>query len=109
VRVTWITKKENGMPKRKSLPHFSTYEEASEWLDTHSTANLYATPAKFTIASNLRVVIVDSHDNPIETIPLKKRMSRTIRQIAQRNGISSQQLIKDWLQEKIQEQSQLSI
>jgi hypothetical protein len=96
------------MPKRKSLPNFSSYEEASEWLDTHSTGDLYAKPVKFTVSPNLKVVIVDSYDNSVETISVKKHLSRQIRQIAKRNGISSQQLVQRWLQEKIREQLHLS-
>ncbi|MGH7454716.1 MAG: hypothetical protein ACRENG_25395 [bacterium] len=96
------------MPKRKSLPNFSSYDEASEWLDTHSTADLYAKPVKFTVAPNLKVTIVDSYNNPVETILLKRQMSRKIRQIAKYNNISSKQLVQRWLREKIQEQLRLS-
>ncbi len=52
------------MPKRKSLPNFATHEEASDWLDTHSTADLYAKPVKFTVSPNVQVVIVDECNNP---------------------------------------------
>jgi hypothetical protein len=96
------------MPKRKSLPNFSSYEEAGNWLDTHSTADLYAKPVNFTISPNLQVIIVDSYDNPIETVSLKKQMSQQIRQIANREGTSPQQLVRRWLQEKIQQQLHLS-
>ncbi len=91
------------MPRRESLPNFASYEEASEWLDTHSTADLYAKPAKFTVLPNLKVVIVDDDDNPIENIPLKKRMSRQSQKVAKRKGISPQRLVENWLQQKIQE------
>ena len=96
------------MSKRKSLPNFRSYEEASEWLDTHSTADLYAKPVKFSVSTNLQVVIVDSNDNPIETISLKKQLSGQIRQIAKRQGIPPQRLVERWLREKIQEHSRLS-
>jgi hypothetical protein len=92
------------MSKRKSLPNFASYEDASEWLDTHSTADLYAKPVKFTVSPNLQVVVVDSHDNLVERISLKKQMSRQIRQIAKRDGISPQRLVELWLRQKIQEQ-----
>lgn len=92
------------MPKRKSLPNFATYDEASDWLDTHSTADLYAKPVKFTVSPNLKLVIVDDYDNPIDTIALKKRMSRQLRQIAEKQGISPHRLVESWLREKIKEQ-----
>ncbi len=63
------------MPKRKSLPDFQSYEEAGEWLDTHSTADLYAKSVKFSVAPNLKVIIVDAHDQPIEA-SLPTRTSR---------------------------------
>jgi hypothetical protein len=107
-RVTWIEKRGNGMPRHKSLPNFASYEQASEWLDTHSTADLYAKPVKFTVSPALQVVIVDSQDNPVERISLKKQMSRQIRQIAKRDGISPQRLVEAWLRQKIQEQLRLS-
>jgi len=78
-------KKEAVMPQRKSLPNFSSYEEAAEWLDTHSTANLRTKPVKVTLSPNLRLVIVDSNDNPVKTIS-KKNMSRQIQQIPNAKG-----------------------
>jgi hypothetical protein len=106
-RVIWIGKREDGMPKRKSLPNFSSYEEARDWLDTHSTADLYAKPVKFTVSPNLRIVIVDAYNEPIERISVKKPMSRQIQRIASQDGITPQQLVKSWLREKIQERLHL--
>jgi hypothetical protein len=96
------------MPKRKSLPHFSSYEKAADWLDTHSTADLYAKPVKVTVSPDLKVVIVDDYDNPIDNIALKKSMSRQLRQIAERQGISPHRLVETWLREKINEQRRLA-
>jgi hypothetical protein len=96
------------MPKRKSLPNFSSYDEASDWLDTHSTADLYAKPVKFTVSPNLKVVIVDEYDNPIDNIAIKKSMSRQLRQIAEKQGISPHRLVENWLREKIREQMRLA-
>ena len=47
------------MAKRKTLPNFSSYEEAAEWLDTHSTADLETTPAHFELSPNFTVRIID--------------------------------------------------
>ncbi|NUM78055.1 hypothetical protein HUU40_27145 [candidate division KSB1 bacterium] len=70
------------MPKRKSLPNFGSYKAASEWLDTHSTAELYAKPVKFSVSPNLQVLVVDAQGHPIESVSLKKQMSQQIRRIA---------------------------
>lgn len=97
------------MPKRKSLPNFESYEEAGEWLDTHSTADLYAKSVKFSVAPNLRVVILDSGNRPIEALSLKKHMSRQIRNIAAREGLSPRRLVENWLKEKIRERLQAAL
>lgn len=102
-RAKWTKKKEDVMPKRKSLPNVTSYKEANDWLDTHSTAELYANPVRFEVASGLRMVIVDSQDNPIETLSLKRQMSRQIRQIARQEGISPELLVQNWLREKIEQ------
>jgi hypothetical protein len=91
------------MPKRRSLPNFGSYEEAGEWLNKHSTADLYAKPSNFIVAPNLYVVIVDANDKPIERIPVKKQIGRQIRRIAKHDGVTPQQLVQSWLREKIQE------
>lgn len=74
------------MPKRKSLPNFGSYKAASEWLDTHSTAELYAKPVKFSVSPNLQVLVVDAQGHPIESVSLKKQMSQQIRRIAAQEG-----------------------
>jgi hypothetical protein len=43
------------MANYKVLPKFSSYEEAAEWLDTHSTADLKTTPVQFTLSPNFTV------------------------------------------------------
>jgi hypothetical protein len=96
------------MPKRRSIPKFSSYEEAADWLDTHSTADLRTKPVKFTLSPNFRVVIVDSYDNPVEAISIKKQMSTQIRKIAKKQGISPHRLVESWLREKIKEQMRLA-
>lgn len=53
-------KKEDDMPRRKSLPNLGSYKAAREWLDTHSTADLYAKPANFSVSPNLQVFIIDA-------------------------------------------------
>jgi hypothetical protein len=98
-----LLKWKKGVPKRKSLPHFGSYDDASEWLNNHSTADLYATPVKFTVAPDLRIVIVDANNKPLQRIPVKKQISRQIQRIAKHDGVTPQQLVQGWLQEKIQE------
>jgi hypothetical protein len=48
------------LAKYKALSKFSSYEEAAEWLDTHSTADLKTTPVHFGLSPNFRVDIIDS-------------------------------------------------
>ncbi|MCG3156878.1 MAG: hypothetical protein DKINENOH_03503 [bacterium] len=91
------------MPKRKSLPNFGSSKAAGEWLDTHSTADLYAKPVKFSVSRNLQVLVVDAQGYPIESVSLKKRMSQQIRQIAAQEGVSPEWLVQNWLREKIRE------
>ncbi len=43
------------MAKYKALSKFSSYEEAAEWLDTHSTAELKTTPVHFELSPNFPV------------------------------------------------------
>lgn len=52
---TWIETKGGAIPKRRTLPQFEKYEEASEWLDSHSTADLEATEVAFEVASPLTI------------------------------------------------------
>lgn len=96
------------MSKRKSLPNFGSYKAASEWLDTHSSADLYAKPVKFSVSPNLQVLVVDAQGHPIESVSLKKQMSQQIRRIAAQEGVSPELLVQNWLREKIRERLHLS-
>ena len=91
------------MPRRKNLPSFGSYKEAGDWLDSHTTADIYAKPAKVAISPTMQVVMSDSESTHVETISLEKQMSRQIWYIAQLNGISARSLLKTWLREKIRE------
>ncbi|MFQ5751927.1 MAG: hypothetical protein ACE5HI_08010 [bacterium] len=89
------------MKKHKTLPQFNNYEQASEWLDSHSTADLKSTEVHFEVASPLHLQIIDSLNEIEETIVVEKRLSRQIQQIAQKEGVSTHVLIHKWLQEKV--------
>ncbi len=95
------------MPKNRVLPKFQSYEEASEWLDSHSTAKLESTEVQFEVAKPLKILIIDSLSEIEDTISLEKKISRQIREIARRKGISTQTLIQKWLQEKVDENLRL--
>ena len=81
----------------KDIPKRKSHEEAGEWQVIHSTTELYAKPVRFEVTSRLQMVIVDSQDNPIETISLKRQMSGQIQQIARQIGISPELLVQNWL------------
>lgn len=90
------------MPKRKVLPKFKDYDQAIEWLESHSTADLESTEVQFQVASPLQIYIDDSYDKIEETIIIDKQLSQQIRQIAQKEGRSPQDLINSWLRQKVE-------
>jgi len=92
------------MPKRKTVPKFSSYEQAAEWLDTHSTADLKTTPAHFELSPNFRVRIIDSLDEVKEVIAIEHPLGQQILQIAQKQGVPIEKLVNRWLKEKVSEQ-----
>ena len=95
------------MPKRKTVPRFSSYEEAAEWLGTHSTADIKTTPAHFELSPNFRVRIIDSLDEVKEVIAIEQPLGQQILQIAQKQGVSTETLVNRWLKEKVSEQQRL--
>ncbi len=97
------------MPKRRDLPDFASYKEAGEWLDNHSTADLRNKPTKFAVSPDLEILLSGSDENRIETISIRKQMSRQIRGIARRHGLSATRLVENWLREKIQENMRPSV
>lgn len=96
------------MPKRKTAPRFSSYEEAAEWLGTHSTADIKTTPAHFELSPNFRVRIIDSLDEVKEVIAIEQPLGQEILQIAQKQGVSTEALVNRWLKEKVSEQQRLA-
>ncbi|MBM3240632.1 hypothetical protein FJZ31_30480 [Candidatus Poribacteria bacterium] len=96
------------MPKRKTLPQFNSYEQAAEWLDSHSTADLENTKFHFEVASPLVMQIFDSLSEIEEAIVVEKKLSQQIRQIAQQQGLTTQALVYKWFQEKVEESLQSS-
>jgi hypothetical protein len=91
------------MPKNRNLPTFDDYEKASEWLETHSTADLDSSEVQFEIASPLQLIIIDSLTELEETVIVEKELSQEIHKIAQKERISVQDLINKWIKEKLEE------
>jgi hypothetical protein len=91
------------MAKGKTIPKFSSHEEAAEWLDTHSTADLKTTPAQFELSPNFKVCIIDSLDEAETLIAVDRALSKQISQIAQEQGIPIEVLVNRWLKEKVSE------
>ena len=89
------------MSKRKTLPEFDSYQKASDWLDRHSTSDLESAEVHFDIASSLQIQIIDSLNELAETIVVDKQLGEQIRQIAQKEGVSTQELLRKWLLEKV--------
>jgi len=91
------------MARNKKTPQFSSYEEAGEWLDTHSTADLETTPAHFELAPDFRVRIIDSLNDAEMSIPVDLTLSKQISQIARKQGVSIEVLVNRWMKEKVSE------
>ena len=89
------------MQKRKTLPEFNSYEQCAEWLDSHTTGNLETSEVQFEIASPLMIQIVDSLGEIGEAIVVEKELGQQIRKIAHREGLSAQDLVYEWLEEKV--------
>lgn len=87
------------MPKRKTVPKFSSFEEAGEWLDSHSIAGLKTTPAHFELSPQFNVRIAEGHEEEI-SISIDYTLSKQISQIARQQGISVEALVNRWLAEK---------
>ena len=89
------------MLNRKTLPEFNSYEQCAEWLDNHSTGSLVTSEAHFELASPMTIRIVDSLGEIEEAIVVEKELSQQIRKIAHRQGLSAQDLVYEWLEEKV--------
>ena len=89
------------MLKHKTLPQFDSYEQAAEWLDSHSSADLETREVHFEVASPLTIKILDSLSEIEEAIVVESKLSQQIRQIAQQQGLTTQALVHKWLLEKI--------
>jgi hypothetical protein len=81
------------MAKDKTL-HFETYEEAAEWFDTHDMSDYEE-----------RLIPVDldfdgsgSHD----WVEIDKEVARYVRELAQKQHVSTRALVNEFLREKIE-------
>jgi len=91
------------MARNKKIPKFSSYEDAGEWLDTHSTADLETTSVHFELSPNFRVQIIDSLNDIEMSIPVDLGLCKQIFHIARKQGVSIELLINRWIQEKVSE------
>lgn len=91
------------MSKNKEIPKFSSCEEAADWLDSHSTANLETTPAHFELSPDFRVRIIDSLDEVEMSIPVEPSLSKQISHIARKQGVPIEVLVNRWMKEKVNE------
>ena len=81
------------MRKSKPIPEFTTLEEASEFWDTHSSADFEDQwkPVEFTVNLKERrnVVVLDD------------TVARAVRKAARREGLAVDELVNRWLRERL--------
>lgn len=81
------------MAKDNTL-HFETYEEAAEWFDTHDMADY----EEQLIPVHLDFDLSGSHD----WVELDKEIARYVRNLAQKQHVSTRALVNEFLREKIE-------
>ncbi len=81
------------MAKDKTL-HFETYEGAAEWFDTHDMADY----EEQLIPVNIDFDEKESHD----WVELDREIARYIRDLAQKQHVSTRALVNEFLWEKIE-------
>ena len=74
--------------------HFETYEEAAEWFDTHDMADY----EDRLIPVNLDFDLTGSHD----WVELDKEIVKYLRDLAQKQHVSTRTLVNEFLREKIE-------
>jgi len=90
------------MLKRKTIPEFNNYEQCAEWLNNHSTGNLKTSEAHFEFASPITIQIVDSLGEIEQAIVVEQEPSQQIQKFADRMGLSTHDLVNEWLKEKVE-------
>ena len=81
------------MAKDKTL-HFETYEAAAEWFDTHDIADY----EEKLIPVNVDFDVSGSHD----WVEIDKEIARYLRELAQKQHVSTRTLVNEFLREKIE-------
>ena len=81
------------MAKDKTL-HFETYEEAAEWFDTHDMTDY----EELLIPINVDFDVSGSHN----WVEIDKEIARYVRELAQKQHVSTRTLVNDFLREKIE-------
>lgn len=83
------------MTERDPLPDsFDSLEEAAEFWDTHSTADYEDFMEEAVFDINLR-------DRKVYYCAIAKDLMAKVREVAQRQGISTQTLVNLWVQERV--------
>ncbi len=81
------------MTKDKHL-HFETYEEADEWFDSHDMADY----EDQLIPVHIDFDVKGSHD----WVEIDKEIARHVRELAQKQHVSTRTLVNEFLREKIE-------
>lgn len=78
----------------KIAEHFETYDAAAEWFDTHDMADY----EERLIPVTLDFEACESND----WVELDKEIARRVRELAQRQHVSTRLLVNEFLREKIE-------
>jgi len=82
---------------KSSVSKARSYEEIGEYWDTHDLADVWDStqPADFTVT-------IDSEQS---LVPIDAELSKQLRRVARRHGVSAQTLVNMWLQERVASES----
>ena len=79
----------------RQIPRFRTEEEIREFWDTHDSAEY------FEDMEDEEVQVTFTHEKGVLVIPLGEDRLRSVREIALEEGVSSNLLLKNWIDEGI--------
>ena len=85
------------------IPRFRTEEEMREFWDTHDSSKY------FEDMEDDEVQVTFKRDKGVLVIPLGEDRVRSVREIALKEGVSSNLLLKNWIDEGIKRREKLRV
>ncbi len=85
------------------IPRFRTEEEMQEFWDTHDSSKY------FEDMEDDEVQVTFKRDKGVLVIPLGEDRMRSVREIALKEGVSSNLLLKNWIDEGIKRREKLRV